>query len=632
MTSRVDARDTDADRRIRDVLDRKGKAGFIVTAGAGSGKTTSLVKALAHVAATRRAQLRARTQRIACITYTEVAAAEIHGDVQDDPLVYVSTIHSFLWDAIAPFQSDIGAWIERQLATKVDEIDGKIEKSKASTKRDAMTQDRVRYERQLDALRTVRKFTYGVGPDYGRGQIGHADILKMVPQMLLEQPLLAKVVATRFPIIFIDESQDTDAAVVASLVHMYKTVKSDFCLGFFGDPMQQIYPTGIGRVPAEPDWELINKPENFRSSRRVLEVVNRVRAAADGVQQTPGRPEDLTPDGHAYFFVLPADADRIDSMDTIRRWLALRTSNDAWTGDAPDSVKILVAMHKLAARRLGFANLHAAFHPRNPPTLATAFIEGNAWPITPFATVILPLCDTSKDAAALRILRKHSRLLRDDLAGAAVARARLTSARDAVTKLRGLVADAGPGSVGRALRFAYDNGLIDPAPHLTRYLDPDGPYSDQVLSEKTREILDAFMACDVREVEGYLRYVSRQSPYSTQHATKGAEFPRVIVLLDDTEGVLPSYSYDKLLGLAEPSQTDRENKANGKDTTIERSRRLLYVCVSRAREELAVVIYADNVESAILSLKVSGLADQPLALSDLTNGVNGPPAVAPQPT
>jgi len=456
--------------------------------------------------------------------------------------------------------------------------------------------------------------TYGVGPDYGRGQIGHADVLKMVPDMLIEHPLLAKVVAARFPVIFVDESQDTDGRVVRGLIHLYRTVNTNFCLGFFGDPMQQIYPAGIGRVPAEPEWVPISKPQNFRSSRRVLEVVNRVRADADGDQQIPGRAE--TPDGHAYFFVLPNDVD--DTMGLVRRWLALRTSNDEWTSDAPGGVKILVAMHKLAARRLGFANLHAAFHPRKPPAaLANAYLEGTAWPIAPFADVILPLCATSDHGAALRVLRKHSSLLRDSLGGAGVARTRLTAARAALAELRRLVADAGPGSIGRTLRFAHREGLIDPVPQLARYLDPDGPHSDQVLSDKTREILDAFMACDVRELDGYFRYVGRQSPYSTQHGTKGSEFPRVIVILDDSEGALPTYSNDRLLGLAELSDKDRENEANGGDTTVDRTRRLLYVCVSRAQEELAVVVYADDVESAVLSLKANNLTDGPLTLSDL---------------
>ena len=618
MTRRVDAPDTDADRSIREVLDRPSKTGFVVTAGAGSGKTTSLVKALAYVASTRRSQLRARTQRIACITYTEVAAAEIHHDVQDDPLVYVSTIHSFLWEVIAPFQSDIGAWIARQLTARIDDIDEKYEGTRTSAKRDAMSRDRVRYQHLLDTLRTVRKFTYSVGPDWGRGQIGHADVLKMVPQMLMEQPLLAKVVATRFPIIFVDESQDTDEHVVNGLIHMYRTAQNAVCIGFFGDTMQQIYATGVGPIPAEPGWTEINKPENFRSSRRVLEVVNRVRAAADGAQQSPGRPDAQTPQGHAYFFVLPADTDRVRGMDTVRRWLARRTSNDAWTSDAPGDTKILVAMHKLAARRLGFANLHAAFHPRNAPTLAAAFDEGTAWPISPFATVILPLCEEPDNGTALRILRNNSGVLRDDLTGAGIARTRLTTARENVTELRRIVAEAGAGSVGRALRFAYLTRLIDPVPQLSRYLDPEGPHSDQVLKDKNREILDAFMTCDVRELKGYLHYVSRQSPYSTQHATKGAEYPRVLVVLDDSEGTIPAYSYDKLLGLKDLSETDHRNKAEGRDTVVDRSRRLFYVCVSRARDELAVIIYANDVESALLSLKVSKLADQPLTLSDLT--------------
>jgi ATP-dependent DNA helicase UvrD/PcrA len=618
MTSRIDAPDTDTDRALRDILDRREKAGFVVNAGAGSGKTTSLVKALAYVAGARRKQLRARTQQVACITYTEVAATEIHEDVHDDPLVYVSTIHGFLWELVAPFQADIGAWIERQLAIKLDEVSEKIDKATTPAKRSPAEQDRDRYQRQRDGLRSIRRFTYGIGPDYGKGQVGHADILKMVPHMLITQPLLAKIVASRFPIIFVDESQDTESQVVKSLIHLYRTVQGEFLLGFFGDTMQQIYASGIGRIPAEPDWTLINKPENFRSSRQVLDVINRVRAAGDGDQQIPGRTKELTPEGHAYFFVLPADADRAASMHTVRRWLAQRTSNDAWTSDAPGGAKILVAMHKLAARRLGFADLYAAFHPaKAPAALSTGFDEGTAWPIAPFLNVILPLCEANA-AAIPRILRKHSTTLRDGITAPGIARQRLTAANEAVRQLQTIVAEAGAGSVGKALRHAYTHGLIAATPLLSRFLDPEGEHKDQVLGEKTQGILEEFMACNVRELGGYLQYVRRESPYSTQHGTKGAEFPHVIVLLDDSEGTLPAHSYDKLLGLAELSDTDRRNKASGKDTTVDRSRRLLYVCVSRARNELAVVLYATDVDAAILSLKAGSLADQPLTVHDLS--------------
>lgn len=526
----------------------------------------------------------------------------------------MTSIHAL----VAPFQSDIGAWIERQLAAKLAEVSEKIDKAGTPDKRRSAEQDRDRYHRQRDGLRSMRRFTYGIGPDYGKGQIGHADILKMVPHMLMTQPLLVKVVASRFPIIFVDESQDTESEVVKSLTHLYRTVQGDFLLGFFGDTMQQIYATGIGRIPAEPDWTPINKPENFRSSRQVLEVVNRVRAAGDGDQQIPGRADELTPEGHAYFFVLPTDADRATSMHAVRRWLAQRTSNDAWTSDAPGGAKILVAMHKLAARRLGFADLHAAFHvPKAPAALSAGFDEGTAWPIAPFLNVILPLCEASA-AAIPRILRKHSTTLRDGITEPGIARQRLTAASEAVRGLQKIVAKAGAGSVGDALRHTYKHGLIEATPLLSRYLDPAGEHRDQVLGEKTQEILEKFMACDIRELYGYLQYIRRESPYSTQHGTKGAEFPNVIVLLDDSEGTLPAHSYDKLLGLAELSDTDRRNKASGKDTTVDRSRRLLYVCVSRAQNELAIVLYATDVDAAILSLKAAGLADQPLTADDLS--------------
>ena len=42
-------------------------------AGAGSGKTTSLVKALDYIAKTQGERLKRQSQRVACITYTKVA-------------------------------------------------------------------------------------------------------------------------------------------------------------------------------------------------------------------------------------------------------------------------------------------------------------------------------------------------------------------------------------------------------------------------------------------------------------------------------------------------------------------------------------------------------------------------------
>ena len=54
------------------------------------------------------------------------------------------------------------------------------------------------------------------------------------------------------------------------------------------------------------------------------------------------------------------------------------------------------------------------------------------------------------------------------------------------------------------------------------------------------------------------------------------------------------FAYDKLFGAKGKSKTDLDNEAAGKETTIDRTRRLFYVTCSRAEQSLAVVYYADN--------------------------------------
>jgi DNA helicase II / ATP-dependent DNA helicase PcrA len=65
----------------------------------------------------------------------------------------------------------------------------------------------------------------------------------------------------------------------------------------------------------------------------------------------------------------------------------------------------------------------------------------------------------------------------------------------------------------------------------------------------------------------------------------------VLVVLDDEEGNYSLFSYDKLLKLKPLSRTDLEHAAAGDDTVLGRTWRLLYVCASRARRALAIVLY-----------------------------------------
>ena len=126
MTKRINAPDTDADIKLRECLDKTPRVSFNMIAGAGSGKTTSLVKALNYLVTTKGQALKRQGQQIACITYTEIAANEIWNDVGNDPLVHVSTIHSFLWTVIRPFQNDIKKWVVERIEDKIIDLENKI--------------------------------------------------------------------------------------------------------------------------------------------------------------------------------------------------------------------------------------------------------------------------------------------------------------------------------------------------------------------------------------------------------------------------------------------------------------------------------------------------------------------------
>lgn len=63
MTSRIGKPDTQTDTALHQRLTGDGSRHFVMVAGAGSGKTTSLVKALAHIERTQGAALRRNGQQ-----------------------------------------------------------------------------------------------------------------------------------------------------------------------------------------------------------------------------------------------------------------------------------------------------------------------------------------------------------------------------------------------------------------------------------------------------------------------------------------------------------------------------------------------------------------------------------------
>jgi DNA helicase II / ATP-dependent DNA helicase PcrA len=170
MTTRIGQPDTQADIELRACLDQRPQTSFVMVAGAGSGKTTSLVKALSHLRHTRKKDLLTRGQRIACITYTEVAVNEIWGDVGSDSLFRVSTIHSFLWSVARPFQLDIRDWVLARIDEKVNEAQARLANPRTRPQtRLGLVSDIERYRHQRESAVALPRFTYGTGSDFAKG-------------------------------------------------------------------------------------------------------------------------------------------------------------------------------------------------------------------------------------------------------------------------------------------------------------------------------------------------------------------------------------------------------------------------------------------------------------------------------
>ena len=85
---------------------------FRLEAGAGAGKTYSLVKALRFLIKRNQRTLPRRSQQIACITFTNVAKDEIEARTDRSPLVFCETNHAFCWSLIGGFQRQLRTLVE----------------------------------------------------------------------------------------------------------------------------------------------------------------------------------------------------------------------------------------------------------------------------------------------------------------------------------------------------------------------------------------------------------------------------------------------------------------------------------------------------------------------------------------
>lgn len=185
-------KDTLADLKIKACINRR--KNFAVVAGAGSGKTGSLIKALEYIRCKYGKSLRAANQQVACITYTNVAVENIKRRTNLDELFSVSTIHSFLWALIENYQSDICNTLKNQLIPERIEKKRREDNGGRSVAAQKAREQVVKLQSDLENLQLVEKFSYDDSgrQDYSKGSLNHDDIVDLVCDCLICKKLSGK--------------------------------------------------------------------------------------------------------------------------------------------------------------------------------------------------------------------------------------------------------------------------------------------------------------------------------------------------------------------------------------------------------------------------------------------------------
>ena len=239
----------DADTIMQACLNLADPKSFFLYAGAGSGKTHSLVEAIRELKNRERERLTFEGRRIAVITYTNAACDEILRRLEFDPLVEVSTIHAFSWRLIQGFDNEIREWLRIKLAKDIDKIEDELARSRGENKTSRGNRRKLESKkRRLESLDEVTKFIYSpTGDNRERQALNHDEVIKLTAAFAPEPPLL-DVLVDRYPVLLIDESQDTHAPVMEAFLKVQQLVPTRFCLGLLGDTMQQIYGHGVTRL------------------------------------------------------------------------------------------------------------------------------------------------------------------------------------------------------------------------------------------------------------------------------------------------------------------------------------------------------------------------------------------------
>jgi DNA helicase-2/ATP-dependent DNA helicase PcrA len=313
---------------------------FKVSAGPGAGKTTWLVGHVQHVL--KISNRLNKTQKIGCITYTQVGAETIEKKVKSasgTERLDISTIHSFLYrNIIKPFAYLIEKDINGEDLFNVKELNGHIEhKPNCDRVSSWINNIGIRYNYLMDtkikddngkvnrtkAFNVLLKFDWDIINDnvkcklrgnytweefwvkskseikkyffpttqlssyknvyWKHGIMHHEDVLYFTHYIFSNYPRVIELLSNKFPYLFLDEFQDT-TPLQSWIIN--KIAEKGSIIGVIGDPAQSIYEfAGAKRSDFEnftqPNIQEWGKSKNYRSSIEIINFLNLLRKDID---------------------------------------------------------------------------------------------------------------------------------------------------------------------------------------------------------------------------------------------------------------------------------------------------------------------------------------------------------------
>lgn len=571
---------------------------FLLSGGAGSGKTYSLIEIIKKI------YLANSKSNVACITYTNSAVATIKKRAPFDNLK-VLTIHNFLWEEIKRYQKEL----KEELVILCAEKDKEIE---------------------IDEIPNVQ---YREWRSYKKGVISHDEVLVIAERMFAKHKLLCDIVKDKYDFVLVDEYQDTYPSTVEVLLNHISKSSKKMIVGFFGDSMQNIYDGRVGNLEeyiASDKVKEVKKEDNFRCPEKVIALINQIRD--DGLIQRPSEIESAKNFGvQGAVTFLYSNKDEI-SPEEIKAHTAFET----FTFDKPNETKELYLIHGLIANQAGFGTLYDTYNNEKiieyagrlfkylgnnnidideDRTFRSYYEEyGGVHKLSkPTKTQLEYIVKFSEDfELALDyplVTIKSTYISSDDLIGSSRSKKandqNASNKRDALCqhlenieeciesyegkdynlfikktnfviktiadkqKLKNAItelADMVDSSIEEVIEKAHELEILLKTEKLQKFIDDNSYIYSRVKKIKYQEWKAVF------------RYIEQFTIYSTQHSIKGEEFENVFVMLDN--GKWNNFNFKYLFG------EDGNN-----ETVLRRTRNLFYVCCSRTMKNLVVYFH-----------------------------------------